>query len=57
VSSSASIFDPPDPHKKRIRFEDLQRFLAYTKIIIVDVASIIGLLAILYEGLKHEIKW
>jgi hypothetical protein len=57
VSSSAPIFDLPGPRKKRFLFEDVQRFLSCTKIIIVEIASILGLLAILYEGLRHEIHW
>jgi len=57
VTTFTSIFGPPGPPRKRLRFEHLQRFLSCTKIFIVEVASILGLLAILYEGLKHEIHW
>jgi hypothetical protein len=57
VSSITPAFGAQPPRKKRFRFEDLQRFLSCTKIIIVEIASIAGLLAILFEGLKHELKW
>ena len=56
MSSFPSLFSAPPPDKP-LKFEDIQRFLAYAKIVIVELASILGLLAILYEGLKHEMKW
>ena len=43
--------------RSSIRFEDIQRFFVHTKIILVEIASTIGLLVLLYEGLKHEMKW
>jgi hypothetical protein len=57
VSSFTSIFSTPPPRKKRPRFEKIQRLISQTKIIVVEIASLLGLLAILYEGLKHELKW
>ena len=39
------------------RFEEIQRFLNRAKIIIVEVASTISLLILLYQGLKLELKW
>jgi hypothetical protein len=57
VSSITPTFGAQPPRKKRLRFEDFQRIISCTKIIIVEIASILGLLAILYEGLKHELKW
>jgi hypothetical protein len=40
-----------------ISFEDIQRYFAYSKVIIAELASLIGLTFLLYQGLKLEMKW
>lgn len=57
MSSLTSFVGPPDPRKKRVRLEDVQRFFSCAKIILVEIASTLGLLLILFEGLRHELKW
>jgi hypothetical protein len=57
VSTFTSIFGPSSPRKKRVRFEDIPRFFSRAKIILVEIASTIGLLILLFEGIKHELKW
>ena len=39
------------------RFEQIQRLFSRAKILAVELASLIGLVVILYEGIKHELKW
>lgn len=51
MSDFPALPHPPD------RFEQIQRFFSRAKIIAVEIASFVGLLVILYEGLKHELKW
>ena len=42
---------PDDP------FEKFQRFMSRAKVILVEIASFIGLGLILYQGLRLEMKW
>jgi hypothetical protein len=52
VSTSASFSpEPPD------WFEQFQRFISRAKIIVVEVAGLIGLIFLVYEGLKNELRW
>ena len=42
---------------RRLTFEGIQRRITETKIILVEVASLVGLGFLLYEGLAREVKW
>lgn len=44
-------------HESRFTFEDAQRLISQIKIILVEIASVVGLGWLLYEGLAREMKW
>ena len=40
-----------------VRFEQTLQFISRAKIIIVEVAGMIGLIVLVYQGLARELKW
>jgi len=39
------------------RFDRIQRFISHAKILLVEIAGTIGLIVLIYHGLKLEMKW
>lgn len=47
----------PSPRRSRLTFETFQHFICNAKILLVEIAGLIGLVVLLYHGLRIEIRW
>ena len=43
--------------RSRLTFEEFQQYIFRAKIIVVDIAGLIGLVVLLFHGLMKEFRW